>query len=107
MKTTAQIMAALLLLAGCGGSESPPPAAAKQEQVAATARRLANERAQALYRCQPFEVDRAPQWTNRHWVWRDRRGYGGGDVEAIVSLAPDLSTQSVQVLLLDSRTIEF
>jgi len=67
------------------------------------ARQLANQHALALYRCEPFLSGPAAVWTNEHWLWRARQGFGHSDIEALVSLAPDGSTQSVQVLLLHSR----
>ena len=66
------------------------------------ARQLANQHALALYRCEPFLSGPAAVWTNEHWLWRARQGFGHSDIEALVSLAPDGSTQSVQVLLLHS-----
>ena len=98
-------MMAILLLSGCDRSGTRHPPANQEQPAASLARRLANEQAQALFRCQPFLADHPPLWTNRHWLWRDRRGYGGLDFETAVSLAPDLSTQSVQVFLLDSRPL--
>ena len=73
------------------------------EQATLLARQLANRQARVLYRCEPFVGGSPALWSNGHWIWRDRRGIGSGDIEAVVSLAPDLSTQSVQVLLLDNR----
>jgi len=93
----------LLLVTGCERSDTRQPAPATGGAAASLARRLANEQAQAVYHCQPFVVEQATVWTNRHWVWHDRRGFGQGDIEATVTLAPDLSTQNVQVSFLDSR----
>ena len=64
------------------------------------AQTLANQQALALYRCEPFVNGPSAVWTNEHWFWSTRQGLGNGDIEAVVSLAPDGSTQSVQVLML-------
>ena len=99
----------LLALTACEKPPTPPPPAAQQvlpmeaPEAAQMARTLANQQALALYRCEPFVNGPSAVWTNEHWLWRARQGLGEGDMEAVVSLSPDGSTQSVQVLLLHSR----
>jgi hypothetical protein len=103
--------AALLLLVALTACEKPAarraseaPQGLPMEAPEATqmARTLANQQALALYRCEPFVNGPSAVWTNEHWFWSARQGLGKGDIEAVVSLAPDGSTQSVQVLLLHS-----
>ena len=105
--------AALLLLLALTACEKPAarqaseaPQSLPMEAPEATqmARTLANQQALALYRCEPFVNGPSAVWTNEHWLWSARQGLGNGDIEAVVSLAPDGSTQSVQVLLLHSST---
>ncbi len=103
MKTFISILL-LITLTACDKPGARQVAPTKEGQATIRARELANKQARALYQCEPFAAGPAALWTNGHWVWQDRRGLGSGDIEAVVSLAPDLSTQSVQVLLLDSRT---
>jgi hypothetical protein len=118
MKTTiASTAAALFLLGwlalpGCEKSPTSQPTAGVQPalpmeatEAAQLARSLANRQAMALYHCEPFVNGPAAVWTNEHWLWRARQGLGQGDMEATVSLAPDGSTQSVQVLLLHSSQL--
>jgi hypothetical protein len=103
----------LLLLLGLTACEKPAtrrPSDAHQAmpmeapEAAQMARNLANQQALALYRCEPFINGPSVVWTNEHWLWHARQGLGDGDMEAVVSLAADGSTQSVQVLLLHSST---
>jgi hypothetical protein len=100
----------LLALTACEKPATPRPPDPRQalpmEAPEATqmARALANQQALALYQCEPFFNGPSALWTNEHWLWRARQGLGDGDMEAVVSLAPDGSTQSVQVLLLHSSS---
>ena len=95
MKTLCSILF-LTLLTAC---DKPSTRA----QATLLARQLANKQAKTTYNYDPFVAGPSALWTNGHWLWRDRRGLGAGDIEAVVSLGPDLSTQSVQVLLQDNR----
>ena len=72
-------------------------------QAEALAVRLANERAQALYRCQPFRSGKPADWVQGGWVWRDLRALGTGDLEATVKFAADGTNPEVNIILLDSR----
>ncbi len=116
MKTKLWRAAALLLLLlalpACQKAPTSQPAGGAQpalpmEAAEATqmARSLANQQAMLLYHCEPFVSGPAALWTNGHWLWRTRRGLGHGDIEAVVALASDGSTQSVQVLLLQSTPL--
>ena len=104
------VLLLLLALAACEKPAAPRATQAPQglpmEAPEATqmARTLANQQALALYRCEPFLNGPSAVWTNEHWFWSARQGLGKGDIEAVVSLAPDGSTHSVQVLLLHSST---
>ncbi len=93
----------LVLLTACGERRTRDPALAEGEKATIIARNAANAHAQGHYQCQPFVGGPSAVWTNGQWFWRDRRGFGSVDFEAVVWLGADFSTQSVQVLLLDSR----
>ncbi len=96
---TLHLITLLLLMAGC----TAPPATLTKEQARTLAQELANEKAKALYDCEPFRNGPAPRFVQGRWVWRDRRGYGPADIEAMVQFGADGSNRSVEVLLLDSR----
>lgn len=96
---TLHLITLLLLMAGC----TAPPATLTSEQARTLARELANEKAKALYACEPFRNGPAPRFAQGRWVWRDRRGHGPVDIEATVEFGADGSNRSVEVLLLDSR----
>ena len=92
-----------LVLAGC--TTAPRPAALNAEQAATFARRLANEKAQTLYNCQPFRYGPAAQFVEGYWVWHDRRGHGNADIEATVEFAADGTKPSVDLGLLYSMPL--
>jgi hypothetical protein len=95
-----------LLVVGCS-TTAPRTAALTADQARTLARQFANEEARALYGFQPFWNGAPASFVQGRWVWRDRRGCAFGDMEATVSLAPDGSARSVDVILLDSRTQRF
>jgi len=72
-------------------------------QAEALAVRLANEKAQALYNCQPFRSGRPAEWVQGSWVWRDLRAQGTFDIEATVKFAADGTNPDVNVTMLDSH----
>ena len=74
-------------------------------QAEALAEQLANEKAKALYNCQPFRKGTPATFVQGHWVWHDLRGQGSSDVEATVKFAADGTNPEVDVILLDSRLI--
>jgi len=76
-------------------------------QAEAKAVDLANEKAQALYNCQPFQKRRTAKLVDGHWVWNDGRSYGAGDIEATVKFAADGTNPEVTVNLLDSRSRQY
>ena len=73
------------------------------EQATALARKLANERAQAQYQCQPFRDGPSAEFIQGQWVWSDLKARGQLDVDASVSFAADGSNPSVRVTLLDNQ----
>lgn len=99
---TLPIIALGLLLSGCSTS-TPRTTSLTADQAGAVAGRLANERAQSLYDCQPFAGDAPARFVAGRWLWRDRRACGLADLEATVELAADGSARSCEVILLDSR----
>ena len=86
----------------------PTPTAEKSasltaEQAKTVAMRLANDKASALYHCQPFRDGQPARFVAGQWVWVDLQGFGHSDIQATVELAADGSTNSVDLKLLDSR----
>jgi len=74
-------------------------------QAGVMAQKLANDRAQTLYNCQPFRADSPAEFVEGRWVWHNLRGQGRGDIEATVELTEDGSKSSVLVRRLDSGII--
>ena len=84
--------------------EKPVPTSALTgAQAEAKAVELANEKAQALYNCQPFQKGRPAELVDGYWVWTAGRPYGAADLEATVKFAADGTNPEVTVSLLDSR----
>jgi hypothetical protein len=101
-KSIALVFAAsTLLLAGC--CTTPHATKLTAEQAGALALQLANEKAQALYNCQPFRNGRPAELAQGKWVWHDRRTQGAVDVEATVRFALDGTDPDVKVTPQDSR----
>jgi len=92
-----------LLLVGCQSSRQGASLTPEQAKLLATG--LANDKADALYHCQPFHDSSLPKYEAGHWIWTDRHGVGTGDVEARVELAADGSTNSVEIRLMDSKNL--
>jgi hypothetical protein len=101
---TAGMTLLLLLLLGCQTKNSLAPVTLSLEQAQTLACGLANEKARALYKCEPFRNEADPRFSGGRWEWRQRRGCGNVDLEARVSFAQDGSAQKVDVQLLDSRS---
>jgi uncharacterized lipoprotein YmbA len=101
MKARYLILLALALV-GCSAAK-PHTSIMTAEQANNFARKLANEKAQALYGCQPFRDGPMVQFVRGYWVWHDRRGQGNADVEATVKFAGDGTEPNVKVALLYSR----
>jgi biopolymer transport protein ExbD len=80
-----------------------PTSALTGAQAEAKAVELANEKAQALYNCQPFQKGRPAELVDGYWVWTAGRPYGAADLEATVKFAADGTNPEVTVNLLDSR----
>ena len=99
MKILSTIISAFLLV-GC--SRSHQSAALTAEQARSLAIKLANDKALALYHCQPFLDGQPAQFVAGHWIWTSRQGFGHGDVHAKVELAADGSTHDVDVKLFEN-----
>jgi hypothetical protein len=95
------IVGLAIVLIGCESSWQSAPLTAEQASVIAT--RLANEKASAVYHCQPFQNSELPRSEAGHWIWSEQRGFGTGDIQASVELAADGSTNSVSIQLYDSK----
>ena len=65
--------------------------------------RLANEKADALFHCQPFHGGQPPIFSGGRWVWTNSCGVGLGDIQASVELAADGSTNHADIQLFDSH----
>ena len=91
------------LIAGCGSLQ--PKASLTAEQARTVATHLANARADALYHCQPFQDGQPARFMQGRWVWTENQGLGQGDIEVMVELAADGSTNSVKVEFLDNRNL--
>jgi hypothetical protein len=103
MKTRYLIPLALALL-GCS-STTPRTTTLTAEQAGAVAQRLANEKAQTLFHCQPFRNSPPAKFVQGHWTWHDLRGQGSGDVEATVEFEANGAKPKTSVVWLESRPI--
>ena len=101
---TPRMIALVLFLIGCSTS-TPRALPLTAGQAAAAARQLANEKAHSLFDCRPFGDAQPARFVEGHWVWRERRAHGAGDLEANVELGADGSSSRVDVIRLDSRAI--
>ena len=96
---TPLIAISVLLLAGCESSWTPTPITA--EQAATLSVQLANDKAELVYHRRPFENKEPATFEGGRWVWKASKGTGILDFWALVGLAADGSTNSVDVKLLD------
>jgi len=93
-----------LALFGCS-STKPRTGTLTADQAGGLAQQLANEKAQALFNCQPFRDSAPAQFVQGHWAWHDRRGQGIGDIEATVEFAVDGAKPNVSVTQLYSNPL--
>lgn len=93
------------MLAWFVGDESTlPQPSLTPEQAGRIACQLANDQADSLYHHRPFSEDGHLAYFNKgHWIWTGSRGFGQDDIAARVELAPDGSTISVKVEVLDNQ----
>jgi hypothetical protein len=96
----------VVFLAGCSTRMRQRPNLSA-DQADTLALKLANEKALTIYNCQIFQDARTARFVQGHWVWTQRQGFGHCDLEATVKLAPDGSTNAVDVKLLDSENRVF
>ncbi len=73
-----------------------------EEEARRIAIQLANAKAFAVYRCDPFGNGRPARFELGHWVWIGLQGYGTGDIQATVELAPNGSTNAVNLEFLNN-----
>jgi hypothetical protein len=97
------IVGLALALAGCA-IQNPRARALNAEEAERLAQQLANDKSRELYQCEPFQEARPAQMEQGRWVWRDRRGWGSGDIEATVKFAADGSAPEVKVFRLFNET---
>ncbi len=93
----------LLGLSGCG--DKPQSAALSLGQATDLALKLANDEAEAQYKCRPFTNGPPAQIMAGGWSWQDRQAQGLGDIEAIVRFETNGANPNVRVLFLDSRSV--
>jgi uncharacterized protein (TIGR03067 family) len=75
------------------------------EQAGAMARDLANEKAQTLFKCRPFQDGVPAHLAEGRWSGHDLRGQGNGDIKANVAFAINGENPDVRVTRLDNRTL--
>jgi beta-lactamase regulating signal transducer with metallopeptidase domain/tetratricopeptide (TPR) repeat protein len=74
-------------------------------QAGALAEQLANAKAQALYKFQPFGSGPPAELVAGNWVWHDLRGHGSLDVDATVKFGADGTNPEVDVILLSNAPL--
>jgi hypothetical protein len=75
------------------------------DEAGSLAQQLANEKAQALYHCQPFQKAEPAQLIEGHWVWHQIQGQGKGDLEAKIQFRADGADPKVTLTQLESVPI--
>ena len=103
MKTRYLILLAFALL-GCS-STTPCAISLTADQAGALAQKLANEKARALFNCQPFRNGPPAQFVQGHWAWHALQGQGIGDVEATVEFAASGANPHVSVTRLADKSM--
>jgi len=91
------------MLAGCNPT-APRSTTLTADQAGALAQRLANEKAQALFNCQPFRNSAPAQFVQGRWTWHQLQAAGQADVEATVEFEANGAEPKVKVVPLDSRS---
>jgi len=94
-----RITARKALIVVQGGKASP---LMTSNEAGSLAEHLANEKAQALYNCQPFRNSPPARFVRDHWTWHRLKAQGLGDIEATVELAADGAEPKVTVVRLVS-----
>jgi hypothetical protein len=102
MKTLFIAIFAFLFVGCATSSRQNPPLTA--DQAKALAVQLANDKATALYHCEPFMGTQPAQFISGHWFWTEQDAYGHADIEAAVTLAANGSTNHVQLTLFYSES---
>ena len=92
------------LMVGCS-STAPRTATLTSDKAGSLAQQRANEKAQLLYHCQPFQKAEPAQFIEGHWVWHQMQGQGRGDLEAKVEFKADGADPKVTVTRLESLPI--
>src|SRR5215471_21551508 len=91
-------------MVGCS-STAPRTANLTSDKAGSLAQQLANEKAQSLYHCQPFQKAEPAQLIEGHWLWHQIRGQGRGDLEAKVEFRADGADPKVILTRLESVPI--
>ena len=91
------------MLAGCS-TTAPRPTTLTADQAGALALKLANEKAQALFHCQPFHNGPPARFVQGHWTWHQLQAAGQADIEATVEFEANGAEPKVKVVPLESRS---
>lgn len=101
---TSVIVIFAFLLSGCASSQKSTSLNAEQARMAAL--RLANDKASTVYHCEPFHDGRPADLVAGHWVWVAQQDYGAGEVQAVVELAVNGSTNHTDLEYLNNGDLQ-
>ena len=99
-KSTLFAIASGILLVGCATQHRTTLTAVQAKTLAL---QLANNEAFARYGCRPFQDGQLPRFEQGRWVWSDLRGYGKGDLEALVTISAEGAAHEVKLTVLHSE----
>jgi hypothetical protein len=88
-------------LAGCSSTPTQT-ATLTSDKAGSLAQQFANEKAQTLYHCQPFQRAKPAQLIEGHWVWSQIQGQGKSDLEAKVEFKANGADPKVILTRLES-----
>ena len=95
-----QFCSTILVFFVVGCTSTQPTISLTKEQAKTIAMQLANDKADLLYHCRPFQNGEPAQLVAGHWIWIGRQGIGNDDIDARVELAADGSTNNVDCKVL-------
>ena len=101
---TKYLIPLVAFMVGCR-STATRTATLTSDKAGSLAQQLANEKAQTLYQCQPFQKAQPAQLIEGHWVWRQIQGQGRGDLEAKVEFKSDGTDPKVTLTRLENVPI--
>ena len=101
---TKYLIPLVAFVVGCNSTATHTPPLTP-DKAGSLAQQLANEKAQALYHCQPFQKTEPAQFIDGHWVWHQIQGQGKGDLEARIEFKPDGADPKITLTRLESIPI--